>query len=119
MRTRPVRPEDALRYLELALNAPPGSALRQRRLEHALLVYSIGKYWQTATIGDRRRNSGRHRRDNTEMVAAMRALSESSGELHHYSLARIVLGDQDRNSPSYKGRQRQLVRDYRKASEEG
>ena len=110
MRMRRVRPRDALSHLERALSAPLGSALRQQRLEHALLVYMLGKYWQTATIGDRRRNSGRPRRDDTEMLAAMRALSEKSGELRPYSLARIALGAQDKNSPSYKGLQRRLVR---------
>ena len=115
MRTRRVRPEDALRYLELALSAPLGSARRLQRLEQALLVYMLGKYWQTATIGDRRRNSGRPRRDDTEMLAAMRALSEKSGELRPYSLARIALGDQDRSSGSYAGRQRRLARAYCKA----
>ena len=115
MRRRRARPEDSLRCLDLALHEPLGSARRLQRLEQALLVYMLGKYWQTATIGDRRRNSGRRRRDDTEMLAAMRAWSESSGELRPYSLARIVLGAQDRSSGSYAGRQRRLARAYCKA----
>ena len=115
MRRRRARPEDALRCLDLALREPLGSARRLQRLEQALLIYALGAYWPTATIGDRRRNSGRRRRDNTEMVAAMRALSKKSGELRPYSLARIALGDQDRNSGSYKGLQRRLARAYCKA----
>lgn len=115
MRMRRVRPGDALSHLDLALSAPPGSALRQQRLEHALLVYMLAKYWQQARIGDRRCNSGRPRRDDTELLAAMRAVSETSLELRPYTLARIVLGAQDRSDGSYAGRRRRLVRNYLKA----
>ena len=92
MRRRyPVRPEDALRHLSRALAAPPNSNLRQSQLEQALLVYSFGITNQEhfGERGDRRHGRGRH--DATEAKALMKQISEATGELRPYALARLAV----------------------------
>ena len=77
MKRRRVRPEDALRYLDLALREPSGSARRKQRLETALLVYGISK-WPQATIVERRPLSARI--SDADAIAAMQKRSRDTGE---------------------------------------
>ena len=117
MKRRRARPEDALRYLDLALSTPIDSARRRQLLDQALLVYSLGAYWPGATIGDRRRG-GRRRHDDAELVATMQKISKVTGETRHFTLARCAVDSlaPDRKNAEEESFIRRLVRAYRKAS---
>ena len=67
------RPEDALPCLDLALREPRGSARRLQRLEQALLIYALGKYWPGAKTC-----RGHARIRDADAVAAMQKLSATS-----------------------------------------
>jgi hypothetical protein len=118
MRRRPVRPADALRYLDLALAEPLNSARRRALQDHALLVYASGKYW-VATIGDRRRG-GRRRYNDADMVTSMQKISKATGETRHFTLARHAVeglpDGPDLKNAAFDSFLRRLVRAYRKAS---
>ena len=86
-----IRREDALKFLDRALAAPPKSKARQTRLEHALLVYYFGTINQNhfGTRGDRRR--GRARYDANEARAVMAGISKATGETRRYVLAGLAI----------------------------
>jgi hypothetical protein len=112
-RKQVIRPEDALRHLGRALDAPPKSHLRQSRLEHALLVYYFGKInQQRGSRGDRRH--GRQRHDDGEAVSLMKGISEATGDDKPHKLARLAV---ESGQIDFKGAQpesviRRLARAY-------
>src|SRR5262245_33946083 len=104
----PMRPEDALIFLQSALEVPPRSQLWQDYLEAALMAYYLGLLNQRHfnVRGDPRGRPRGARYTDTDLLKVMREIAEKTGERRPRKLARHAI---DLCRPSLEGAQEESV----------